>query len=70
MRPTARHREAEERFRDLLAGEDLPPPDEVGYEPDAVVFYWHDPKVAVFIDFEDEPVDVSSAGAPASRGPP
>jgi hypothetical protein len=49
---TARHRETEARFRELLESADLPGPDEVGYEPDSVVFYWHEQKVAVFVDFE------------------
>jgi len=52
MRATERHREAEERFRELLGEAELPAPDEVGYEPESVVFYWHEPKLAVFVDFE------------------
>jgi len=55
MRATARHREVETGFRELLADEALPAPDEVGYEPDSVVFYWHEPKVAVFVDFDERP---------------
>jgi hypothetical protein len=49
---TPRHRDVEAHFRALLESADLPVPDDVGYEPDAVVFYWHEPKLAVFVDFE------------------
>jgi len=58
MSVTPRHRDAEARFRELLESADLPVPDEVGYEPDAVVFYWHEPKVAVFVDFDEAIGDV------------
>ena len=51
---TSRHREVETRFRALLEDNGLPAPDNVGYEPESVVFYWHGPKVAVAVDFEDE----------------
>ena len=51
---TPRHDEAEARFRELLESAELPGPDEVGYEPDSVVFYWHEPRLAVFVDFEPD----------------
>jgi hypothetical protein len=51
---TQRHRDAEARMLALLADADLPGPDEVGYEPDSVVFYWYDQKLAVYVDFEDD----------------
>jgi hypothetical protein len=54
MQATERHREAEERFHELLIEAELPAPDEVSYEPESVVFYWHEPKLAVFVDFEDD----------------
>ena len=54
MSCTPRHEEAEARFRELLETAELPGPDEVGYEADSVVFYWHEPKVAVFVDFEPD----------------
>ena len=50
---TPRHEDVEARFRELLESADLPPPDDVGYEPEAVVFYWHEQKLAVFVDFDD-----------------
>ncbi len=58
-------------FRAMLADEALPAPDEVGYEPDSVVFYWHEPKVAVFVDFEDdgEAAIASSTGRLPQNGP-
>jgi hypothetical protein len=64
MQATAQHLDAEARFREILAAQDIPSPDEVGYEPESVVFYWHQPKVAVFIDFEDEPHDMGQAAGP------
>jgi hypothetical protein len=51
---TSRHREVEARFRQLVDEAELPPPDEVGFEPASVVFYWHAPQVAVVVDFEDD----------------
>jgi len=54
MTITERHRAAESRFRQLLADATLPEPDEVEYEPESVVFYWHEPKVAVFVDLPKE----------------
>lgn len=57
---TARHRDAESRFRKLLTDAALPEPDDVEYEPESVVFFWHEPKVAVFVDF-DRPQVVSAA---------
>ena len=52
---TARHRDAESRFRKLLTDAALPEPDDVEYEPASVVFFWHEPKVAVFVDFDRSP---------------
>ena len=54
MHETARHREVEAAFRALVVEGGLPPPDDVGYEPESVVFYWEDPRLAVFVDFDDE----------------
>lgn len=52
MAPTSRHGEVETGFRRLLDEADLPAPDDVGYEPESVVFYWHGPKLAVVVDFD------------------
>ena len=38
----------------MLEDADMPPPDDVGYEPESVVFYWHGPKLAVVVDFDDD----------------
>lgn len=54
MASTSRHREVESGFRRLLDEVDLPAPDDVGYEPESVVFYWHEPKLAVIVDFEED----------------
>jgi hypothetical protein len=52
---TPTHQEVETRFRTLLADADLPAPEDVGYEPESVVFYWHEPKLAVVVDFDGAP---------------
>jgi hypothetical protein len=51
---TPRHETVEADLRALLDSNDLPPPDEVGYEPAAVVFYWNEPKLAVVVDFDPD----------------
>ena len=51
---TTRHEEVEARFRALLEDDGFAAPDDVGYEPGSVVFYWHEPKLAVVIDFEGD----------------
>jgi hypothetical protein len=52
MQITAKHREVEAGFRLLLAENELAPPDRVAYEPEAVVFFWDDSKLAVVVDFD------------------
>ena len=47
-----RHREVESRFRALVADNDLPEPDDVRYEAEAVVFMWREPQLAVCVDFD------------------
>ena len=54
MVATVRHREVEAAFRALLVDGDLPPPDDVGYEDESVVFYWRDQRLAIFVDFDEE----------------
>ena len=55
MQATARHHEAEARFRALVQESDLPEPDDVEYRPGSVVFFWTGPKVAVAVDLEEHP---------------
>jgi hypothetical protein len=59
---TSMHREVETHFRALLADNDLPAPDAVGYEPESVVFYWREPKLAVVVDFDDDDDDEEEGG--------
>jgi hypothetical protein len=54
MEITAKHKEVEAGFRLLLTENELPPPDRVGYEPEAVVFLFDESKLAIVVDF-DEP---------------
>jgi hypothetical protein len=63
---TAKHHEVEARFRELVASADMPPPDDVEYEPECLVFFWHAPKLAVVVDFDDA-IDVEAAAPPCSR---
>jgi hypothetical protein len=50
---TPRHRDAESRFRQLVADAGLEPPDVVTYEPESVTFFWNEPRVAVVVDLDD-----------------
>lgn len=52
MQPSTRHQIAEARFRELVTGAGLEQPDGVDYEPDALIFRWTGPKVAVVVDLE------------------
>lgn len=52
MPTAARHHEVEERFRKHLHDAGLPEPDDVQHEPQSVIFFWHDQKVAVCVDLE------------------
>jgi hypothetical protein len=64
-RPT--HQQVEERFRKVIEASALPEPDEVRYEPDSVLFLWHEPKLAVFVDFDDPAVAAGESSAFTSR---
>jgi len=55
MQPSARHQTAESRFRELISSAGLEQPDGVDYEPDALVFRWSGPKVAVVVDLDSPP---------------
>ena len=55
MQPSTRHRIAEARFRELVTSAGLEQPDGVDYEPDALVFRWSGPKVAVIVDLVPSP---------------
>ncbi len=63
-RPTPE--ETEKRFRELLAGQGMPQPDEVRHdlEVNELVFLWHERQVAIIVELsEDGPLDVR-AGVP------
>jgi hypothetical protein len=72
MRITREHRDAESRFRELLDAAVLPEPDDVEYEPESVIFYWHEPRVAIFVDLDgaDSVDSLEAAGTadPESEG--
>jgi hypothetical protein len=52
---TSRHDEAEQKMRDLLDDAGLPEPDEVRqeFEPDEVVFIWHETKTAIVVELDE-----------------
>jgi hypothetical protein len=55
MEPSPRHRAAEGRFRQLIHSAGLEEPDGVDYEPDALIFRWEGPKLAVVVDLDPSP---------------
>jgi hypothetical protein len=55
MEPTARHRRCEVRMLELLADGGLAQPDDVTYEPNAVILKWAGPKLAVVVDLDPVP---------------
>jgi len=65
------HAEAEERMRELIASGGLAEPDEVRYEfdPDEVVFVWHQPRLAVIVELE-EAGDDADGMIPPTLAPP
>jgi hypothetical protein len=65
VRPS--HEDVEAEFVSLLASADMPAPDEVGYEPDGVVFRWYEQKLVVFVDFDSDQEQLDGADA---RGRP
>jgi hypothetical protein len=52
VQPSARHQQVESTFRELVEDAGITPPDRVDYVPASVIFYWDEPGVAVFVDFE------------------
>jgi hypothetical protein len=62
MTPSPRHRQVEERMRELLAAANLPAPDDVAHVSRAVIFLWYETKAFVLVDLEeisdgDDPLD-------------
>ena len=53
MTPRPDHRAVERTFRDLLADNGLPAPDEVAHWRDAVLFGWHDSRAVVVVDLDE-----------------
>lgn len=49
--------DAERKMREMLAGVGLPMPDEVQYRDNDIRLLWHERKVAVVIDLEEEKTD-------------
>ena len=50
-----RHRDAETRMRFIIEDAGLPQPDDVEYDDDLVVLFWHEHKLVVEIDLSDGP---------------
>lgn len=60
---SARHQDAEARFRRLVEDAGLDPPDAVEYGLDCVTFFWTGPKVAVIVDLDDADAPVVNGSA-------
>jgi hypothetical protein len=54
----------ETRFRALLTAEGLAQPDEVERRADELVFLWHDQKLAIAVQLEDDQPPSTSATTP------
>ncbi len=52
MQPTAHHRSAESRFRELLRSNELAEPDRVEYGPEELTFFWQESRVAVVVELD------------------
>jgi len=62
MTPTPRHRQVEQRMRELLAAASLPAPDDVAHVSRAVIFVWYETKAFVLVDLEEVPGDDDPLG--------
>jgi hypothetical protein len=54
MEATTHHEAAERDMRELLEDSALPQPDEVEYRERSVLMLWHETKLAVVIDLDDD----------------
>jgi hypothetical protein len=61
MDPSDHARDAETRFRQLLADNDLPEPDEVEHRPGELLFLYHDRKLAVVVELAQSSSSSSSS---------
>ena len=52
-----RHRQVEERFRDIVAGAGLPEPDDVAHLRQVVIFLWYETKAFLLVDLDEAPED-------------
>ena len=71
MDPSPRHRAAERRFRQLLKDNGLEVPDRVPYDPEELVFFWEERKLAVVVELDDaEQRSMARAHAPPRGAQP
>jgi hypothetical protein len=59
MTPLAQLQAVERSMRELLENTALPPPDEVEYREDSLLFRWRERKLAVVIECGEPPPDAS-----------
>ena len=50
-------------MRELLTGEGLPQPDEVEYRDASIVLLWHETKLAVVVDLDEDDDERKRAAA-------
>ena len=55
MTPTPRHKQVEDRMRELLTSAGLPAPDDVAHVSRAVIFLWYETKAFVLVDLDEVP---------------
>ncbi|HEX4692495.1 MAG TPA: hypothetical protein VH276_17485 [Solirubrobacteraceae bacterium] len=53
------HAEVEGRMRALIDDAGIAPPDEVEHAPTSVVLLWHEHKLAVVVDLDEEGAPIS-----------
>jgi hypothetical protein len=54
VEPTGSHEQVERSFRELVGDAGLASPDRVDYVQRSVIFYWNGPRLAVYVDFDND----------------
>ena len=56
--------ECEMKVRQMLDDADVPPPDHIEYGYCCIRVFWIEPKVALVVDIDDVPNDLTALGLP------
>jgi hypothetical protein len=57
--------ECEMKVRQMLDEADVPPPDHIEYGYGCIRVFWIEPKVALVVDIDDVPNDLTALGLPS-----